>query len=165
MILLGMTGHSYGQESVKYMTIPYPPQGGDCIKQIVVQVLNKENETSRSCELQHISYVPDTVICGKSYRVFQVPVVEESDLAYKSYFFRQEEQRVYRFYEEVGREMLVYDFSPSPGDIIVKKERTRLKVVDVGKAGDCPVFVKDCGLTAGCFICVELMTRLYRTAG
>ena len=145
MILLGLIGQANGQESVKYMTIPYPPHDGDCIKQIVVQALDKENKTSRSCELQHISYVPDTVICGKSYRVFQEPVVEGSDLIYKSYYFRQEEQRIYRFYEDAGREMLVYDFSRSPGDIIVKKERTRMKVVDVDQAGDCPSFVKDCG--------------------
>ena len=89
--------------------------------------------------------VPDTVISGKTYKVFQEPYVINSDIKFKSYFFRQEDEQVYRYYEDAGREMLVYDSSLSVGDIIVKGEQTRLKVVDVGTVGDYPAFVKDEG--------------------
>ena len=144
-ILIGMMIYADGQESLKYMTIPNLPSGVDYMKKIVVLAYDKEKEDCNSSELLLASFFPDKLIGDKKYKIFRKPFLSGSAMTYNSYYFRQEDNQVYRYYEDIGSERLVYDFSLTVGDIILKNERMRLKVVDVGTAADFPAVVSDVG--------------------
>jgi protein-tyrosine phosphatase len=97
---------------------------------------NNDTDIIDSGELYLDGFVEDTVINGKTYKVFQELYYSVESILYKSYYFRQEGDRVYRYYDDIGEEIVVYDFGLSRGDIITKKGQIRLRVADVGKACD-----------------------------
>ncbi len=131
-----------------FPTIPDFPAGDSFFKRIYVQLILHEEQNEDSIntgELFLYSYVPDTIIGPNKYKVFQELIYNGYDECWKPYFFRQENDKVYRFFDDIKQDMLVYDFSTSIGDTITRKNGERMKVVSIKTASDYPLFVKEHG--------------------
>lgn len=108
--------------------------GTDFISQFVADHYHCVSFAAKKVFVTLDGYMPETKEMNDYvYRVFYLKGYALPEMGYvsKPFYYRQEEMRVYRYSETLGREILVYDFGMDVGDEFTTEDGVRLRVTRV----------------------------------
>ncbi len=86
------------------------------------------------------TFLPDTVISGKKYRAMSALTSQNTEQEPKKICFRENNGRIYRYYDDTADECLVCDFNLQQGSIFHRNDGTTFEVTEVTTYGEYPGF-------------------------